>query len=216
MRTRILFSFSVWLSEHFCWQKHFPNFAEFQLITPFSLRLQKSIIITTDSINKHLKQVYVCPISRHESLFTCSIHSYTNRFAVSASECLFANGYIMNRDNCLFHISHESPVRLFFLYTYSVLRIVFDVNMFERARSDSVSCVGKISHTTYIHAECIQTHLTAKTKQWREQWIPKRNKRQSVSNSIEIELEIEAISRFLCNFAVRARTALFSVQFDGQ
>lgn len=110
-------------------------------------------------------------------------HTLIHEPFCSARECLFANGYIINRDNCLFHISHELPDRFFFCIHIWFCESMFDVNMYRRARSDSDHLRWKnlIRHT-YMH-ECIQTHLTAKTKQRREQWNSKRNKEQCVSNS---------------------------------
>lgn len=75
----------------------------------------------------------------------------------------------------------------------------------------------KISYDLHIYTNTLngKDKATTRTMKFKEK------QKQCVSNSIEIEIEFEmqTISRFYCNFAMRACTVLFKVSvlvFDGQ
>lgn len=114
--------------------------------------------------------------------------------------------YFTSHENCLFVLN----CLIFCLVLYIFfLRAMVDVNMYERARSDSDQLRWENLNRFTIHMHI--KHLTGKDKAKRTMKF-KQKQAMCVSNTIEIK--IQTISRFFCDFyafAMRVCTVLFKV-----
>lgn len=118
----------------------------------------------------------------------------------NSNNCLLSNGFIINRQLFILHLM-ELPVRfeLFDFFVYNIF-IFADHGWCKHAWTCKV-CFGSVAlkiSQRFAHTHTWTKHLMAKTKQ-REQWNSNRSK-QCGLNSIEIEIEIQTISRFFCDF----------------